>query len=213
MQPRRISTCSSWRTYIVGNKTAKAVSLYTCEAEYLATRHALYETLWIHLLTQDIPTLWSEAPITFNIDNQFAVMVVKNSSPTRRRKHIQIHHHHIQHYQHTQNIAALHFLTHQNKADILTNPLLLALHHAALLQNHIVNKLSRLSDFSLRFDKCLCLGLIISFNIYSTSPSFPWLACPSNITDLYYYQQRKIYSIFHNPQILEVFSFEISFSY
>ena len=62
-------------------------------------------------------------PTTIFIDKKSSIQIAENSAPTRRRKLIDVRHHHLQHHIQNANIAAEHIPTVHNPADLFTKAL------------------------------------------------------------------------------------------
>lgn len=97
-------------------------ALSTCEAEYLAASHAVQTSLWLRQLLLSLNILPS-CPTTLNIDNSASVNIANNIGPTKRRKYIDIRHHHLREHVQKKNITVKHVSSSQMLADLLTKPL------------------------------------------------------------------------------------------
>lgn len=104
------------------SKKQDVVAQSTTEAEYVAASNALQHTQWLRRLLQEI-TQHRLPPSPHHIDNMSAIHVALNTSPTKRRRYIQIKHHHLNHSTHTKDIAIAHCPTKDMLADGFTKPL------------------------------------------------------------------------------------------
>ncbi|CDF38072.1 unnamed protein product [Chondrus crispus] len=98
------------------------VALSTCEAEYIAASHAAQQKIWLRRLLQDMQHP-QKHPTPIFIDNESTIQIAENSAPTRRRKLIDVRHHHLQHHIQSANIATEHIPTVHNPADLFTEAL------------------------------------------------------------------------------------------
>lgn len=99
------------------------VALSTCEAEYVAASHALQDLLWLRNLSTEIRPQSPMPPSPFYVDNKSALDVATHQSKTRRRKHIDIKQHHLQHHVKHKSITLKHIPSAENTADIFTKAL------------------------------------------------------------------------------------------
>ena len=65
----------------------------------------------------------SQHPTSFFMDNQSAILVARNTGPTKRRKFIDIRHNFLSHHARNGNIVLKHFPSADMLADIFTKPL------------------------------------------------------------------------------------------
>ena len=98
------------------------VALFTCEAEYIAASHGAQQTLWLRRLLQDMQHS-PKHPTNIFIGKKSSIQIAENSTSTRRRKLIDVRHHHLQHHIQSANIAAEHIPTAHNRADLFTKAL------------------------------------------------------------------------------------------
>ena len=97
-------------------------ALSTCEAEYIAASTAAQQSLWLRRMLADMHMLW-KAPTPMYIDNMATIRIAKNTSPTKRRKYIDLRHHFLHAQVAQQRIRAVHIPSQQMLADALTKPL------------------------------------------------------------------------------------------
>ena len=119
----------SWSS---SRQTTVATSTY--EAEYLAASRATQQTPWLRRLLANIQHPETR-PTPVMIDNQAAISVAKNTAPTKRRKFIDIKHHHIQDHIKKGNITVHHIPTAENIADLFTKIT------GSQRHNHLTNKI------------------------------------------------------------------------
>lgn len=100
----------------------RVVALSTCEAEYLAASMATQQTNWLRRPLWDLNTP-EPSPTPLFIDNRAAILVANNTTPTKRRKFIDIRHHHLHGHIERGLIQPQHVPTQDNLADGFTKPL------------------------------------------------------------------------------------------
>lgn len=110
------------------SKKQATVALSTCEAEYVAASQALQETLWLRRMIQQISAKneienTTLPPTTIATDSLPAIKVANHEGKTRRRKHIDVKHHHLAHHVDKRNIQLQHIQSDTNPADAMTKPL------------------------------------------------------------------------------------------
>lgn len=98
------------------------VSLSTCEAEYISASTATQQTHWLRRLLADMGHL-PKRPTPLYIDDKSAVLVAKQTGPTKRRKYIDIRFHHLHHHIAQGHIRVMHLPGKKMLADVFTKPL------------------------------------------------------------------------------------------
>nr|GEV49747.1 copia protein [Tanacetum cinerariifolium] len=101
------------------NETALAIS--TTEAEYVSTRKACQQALWMKQALVDYNIVLDDTPVL--CDNKCAIDLSKNSVLHSRTKHIEIRHHFLRENVQKGNISIEKVSSEDNIADILTKPL------------------------------------------------------------------------------------------
>ena len=98
------------------------MALSTCEAENIAASLALQEIIWLRKLQTSL-RITHNTPTKLHIENQAAIQVGNIVAPTKKRKHIDIKSHHINHHVKHGTVQLQHIPSEKNPADILTKPL------------------------------------------------------------------------------------------
>ena len=105
-------------------KRQLTVSLFSCEAEYVAQTQATKETIWLQSLLSQLLKDEEEptATVIFG-DNQGAIALAKNPQFHSRTKHIAIQHHFVREKQAEGKVDLQYVPTEQQVADGLTKAL------------------------------------------------------------------------------------------
>ena len=98
------------------------VALSTCEAEYLAASTAVQQTTWLRRILSECHQTQT-TPTPLYLDNSSAIQIAKNTAPTKRRKLIDIRHHHLHHHIARSTVQVQHIPSAQNLADPFTKPI------------------------------------------------------------------------------------------
>lgn len=104
------------------SKRQKTVALSTTEAEYMAACDGAREAVWLRQLMKDVG-YEQERPTTMNIDNQSAILLIKNPELHHRTKHIDVRLHFIRDLYEDSIISAEYIETGKQLADVFTKPL------------------------------------------------------------------------------------------
>jgi len=113
------------------------VALFTLEAEYIASSHAIRESLWFWRILEEIAATMSisisKGPVPIGCDNQGAIKLITSGVVKQKSKHIDVKYHHV-HDEQTKGLVHFQYVTSAaNPAALLTKPLA-APRHAQLLQ-------------------------------------------------------------------------------
>lgn len=107
------------------SKQQSAVSLSTCEAEYIGQTQATKEAVWLRKLLAEVTNMEErDLPTTIIYgDNQGAIALAKDPKFHSRSKHIDIQHHYVREKVHDGTVGLAYIQTSKQIADGLTKPL------------------------------------------------------------------------------------------
>lgn len=98
------------------------VALLSTEAEYIALASGAKEACWFRSILQEIGRV--RVPIALNVDNTSAIRLAENAVFHQRSKHLDIKYHFIRDLIQKGHVAVDYIPTEEQRADILTKPLL-----------------------------------------------------------------------------------------
>ena len=105
------------------SRKQSAVALSSTEAEYISMCEASKEAIWLGKVWSHLRNEVSCTPVHIQVDNQGAICVAKNTSSSRRTKHIDIRYHFVRDQTLKGTIEFLYCPTEGMQADILTKSL------------------------------------------------------------------------------------------
>jgi hypothetical protein len=105
----------------LGFKKQNFVALSTAEAEYIAACHCCAQLLWMRQILTDYAYKFSKVPLL--CDNESAICMADNPVEHSHTKHIDIWYHFLRDHQQKGDNEIAYVNTHNQLADILTNPL------------------------------------------------------------------------------------------
>ena len=89
-------------------KSQSVVSLFTLEAEYIASSHATRESHWIQRILEEVATTMSinisKGLVLIGCDNQGAIMLIISGVVKQTSKHIDAKYHHVHNEQTKQSV-------------------------------------------------------------------------------------------------------------
>ena len=100
-----------------------AVALSSTEAEYISMSEAAKEAIWLSKVWSHLRKGTVCTPVQIQVDNQGAICVAKNTTSSRRTKHIDIRYHFVRDQTLKGTISFEYCPTEEMHADILTKPL------------------------------------------------------------------------------------------
>lgn len=109
------------------------VALSSTEAEYVALGTAARETVWLRRFLEELG-FPQQTPTPIYVDNQSAIKLAKNPEFHKRTKHIQVRYHYTRELVEEGIIELRYIPTADQRADILTKPLLKT-KHSEMLRN------------------------------------------------------------------------------
>jgi hypothetical protein len=107
----------TWNSY-----KQKTISLSSCESKFMADTAAAQQALWLRNLISEIMKKKPTA-VTFFVDNNSTIALMKNPVFHGRSKHIDIKYHFIRECVERGQISVKRVCTNEQKADALTKPL------------------------------------------------------------------------------------------
>lgn len=105
------------------SRKQSVVALSSTEAEYISMSEATKEAIWLGYIWNHISSKTKESPITIKVDNQGAIFMAKNSSSSRRTKHVDIRYHFVRDQVQAGKVKFEYCPTEDMEADIFTKPL------------------------------------------------------------------------------------------
>jgi len=103
------------------SKKQACVALSIVEAEYIATRHACAQSIWLKHQLMDYGVKLEKVPLY--CDNTNAINLTKNTIHHSKTKHIEIRHHFISDHIQKGDIEIMFVKTENQLADLFTKPL------------------------------------------------------------------------------------------
>jgi hypothetical protein len=103
------------------SKKQNSVALSTVEVEYIDAGHCCAQLLWMRQTLRDYGYKLSKVPLL--CDNESAIRMTDNPVEHSRTKHIDIRYHFLRDHQQKGDIEIAYVSTHNQVADIFTNPL------------------------------------------------------------------------------------------
>ena len=104
------------------SKKQGIVTLFTCEAEYVAATSCTCHAIWLRRLLEELQLLQKESTKIY-VDNRSAQELAKNSVFHERSKHIDTRYHFIRECITKKEVELTHVKTQDQVADIFTKPL------------------------------------------------------------------------------------------
>ena len=104
------------------SKKQPIVSLFTCEAKYVATSSGVCHAIWLRKLLKEIQFLQKQ-PIKIFINNKSTILLAKNPIYNERSKPIDTRYHFIKKHVKDKEIELVHVKSQDQVADIFTKPL------------------------------------------------------------------------------------------
>ena len=105
------------------SRKQSAVALSSTEAEYISMCEAAKEAIWLSKIWTHLRKGINCTPVQIQVDNQGAICVAKNTSSSRRTKHIDIRYHFVRDQTLRGTIKFQYCSTENMLADILTKSL------------------------------------------------------------------------------------------
>ena len=104
------------------SKKQPIVTLFTCEAEFVAASTYVSHAIWLRNLLKEVGSE-KKKPTKINIDSKSAIVLGKNLVYHQRSKHIDICFHSIQEHVKNKEVELLYVKTQDQVADMFTKPL------------------------------------------------------------------------------------------
>ena len=104
------------------SKKQPIVTLFTCEAEYVAATSCVCHAIWLRNLLKEL-NLPQEEPTKIFVDNRSAIALAKNPVFHDRSKHIDTRYHYIRECVTKMDVQLEYVKTNDQVADIFTKPL------------------------------------------------------------------------------------------